>query len=281
MLKLENITLGYGKRTVLSGINLEVAPGELLGIIGPNGSGKSTLIKGICHLLTPNTGSVFIDGRDAASIGRSELARLIAVVPQPAILPEAFTGFEIVLMGRTPHLGLLRYESRSDFDIAWQAMDITKTQPFAERRVGELSSGERQRLTIARALTQGPRLILLDEPTAHLDINYQIEMLDLVKYLCKKQNLATVAALHDLNLAAQYCDRLIMLNGGRIHAEGSPKEVITTQHIKAVYGAEVCVYPHPFNGLPATLIIPSDGRSPPLETGRAMVGRQKADGAKG
>jgi iron complex transport system ATP-binding protein len=260
MLKLENITLGYGKRRVLSDINLEVAPGELLGIIGPNGSGKSTLIKGICQVLTPRSGRVFIDGRDAATIGRRELARLIAVVPQIATLPETFTGFEIVLMGRTPHLGLLRYESRSDFDIAWQAMEITKTQPFAERRVGELSGGERQRLTIARALTQDPKLILLDEPTAHLDINYQIEMLDLVKDLCKKQNLATVAALHDLNLAAQYCDRLIMLSGGRIHAHGPSKEVITTQHIKAVYGAEVCVYPHPVNALPTTLIIPRDGR---------------------
>ncbi|MCL0078654.1 ABC transporter ATP-binding protein [Dehalococcoidia bacterium] len=267
MLKLENVTLGYGKHTVLSDINLEVAPGELLGIIGPNGSGKSTLIKGICHLLTPKTGRVFIDGRDAASMGRSELASLVAVVPQTTTLPEAFTGFEIVLMGRTPHLGLLRYESRSDFDIAWQAMEITKTQPFAERRVGELSSGERQRLTIARALTQEPKLILLDEPTAHLDINYQIEMLDLVKDLCQEQNLATVAALHDLNLAAQYCDRLIMLNGGGIHAEGSPKQVITAQHIKAVYGAEVCVYPHPFNALPATLIIPGDGRSPSFKKG--------------
>ncbi|MCL0069407.1 ABC transporter ATP-binding protein [Dehalococcoidia bacterium] len=267
MLKLENVTLGYDRRTVLSDINLEVAPGELLGIIGPNGSGKSTLIKGICHLLTPKNGRVFIDGRDAASMGRSELASLVAVVPQTTTLPEAFTGFEIVLMGRTPHLGLLRYESRSDFDIAWQAMEITKTQPFAERRVGELSSGERQRLTIARALTQEPKLILLDEPTAHLDINYQIETLDLVKGLCLEHDLATVAALHDLNLAAQYCDRLIMLNGGGIHAEGSPKEVITAQHIKAVYGAEVCVYPHPFNALPATLIIPGDGRSPSFKKG--------------
>lgn len=260
MLKLENISLGYGKRRVLSGINLEVARGELVGIIGPNGSGKSTLIKGICHLLTPNTGTVFIDGRDAAGMSRNDLACLIAVVPQVATLPEAFTGFEIVLMGRTPHLGLLRYESRGDFELAWQAMEITNTQLFAERRMGELSSGERQRLTIARALTQAPKLILLDEPTAHLDINYQIEMLDLVKDLCKEQNLATVAVLHDLNLAAQYCDRLIMINQGRIHAHGRPKEVITAQHIREVYGAEVCVYPHPVNALPATLIIPRDGR---------------------
>ncbi|MCL0080515.1 ABC transporter ATP-binding protein, partial [Dehalococcoidia bacterium] len=251
MLQTQNITLGYGKHTVLSDISLSVARGEMLGIVGPNGSGKSTLIKGICHLLTPKTGRVFIDGRDAASMGRSELASLVAVVPQTTTLPEAFTGFEIVLMGRTPHLGMLRYESQRDFDIAWRAMEITKTQPFAERRIGELSGGERQRLTIARALTQEPKLILLDEPTAHLDINYQIETLDLVKGLCLEHDLAAIAALHDLNLAAQYCDRLIMLNGGGIHAEGSPKQVITAQHIKAVYGAEVCVYPHPFNALPA------------------------------
>ena len=145
-------------------------------------------------------------------------------------------------------------------------MEITKTQPCTERRVGELSGGERQRLTIARALAQEPKLILLDEPTAHLDINYQIKTLDFVKELCLEQNLAAVAALHDLNLAAQYCDRLVMLNGGLIYAEGSPKEVITAQHIKEVYGAEVCVYPHPLNDLPATLIIPGDGKNASRQT---------------
>ena len=265
MLQTQNITLGYGKHTVLSDISLSVARGEMLGIVGPNGSGKSTLIKGMCRLLNPRRGYVFIDGRDIAHIKRGDLASLVAVVPQAATLPAAFTGFEIVLMGRTPHLGMLRYESQSDFDIAWRAMGTTKTQPFAERRVGELSGGESQRLTIARALTQQPKLILLDEPTAHLDINYQVETLDLIKELCRKQNLAAVAALHDLNLAAQYCDRLIMLNGGGIHAEGSPMEVITSEHIKAVYGAEVCVYPHPLNGLPATLIIPGNGRNPSFQ----------------
>ena len=261
MLQVENITLGYGKHTVLSDINLSVARGEMLGIIGPNGSGKSTLIKGICRLLTPKSGCVLIEGQDIAHISRGELACLIAVVPQTPTLPETFTAFEIVLMGRTPHLGLLRYEGQRDFDIAWRAMETTKTQVFAERRVGELSGGERQRLTIARALAQEPKLILLDEPTAQLDINYQIKTLDFIKELCLEQNLAAVAALHDLNLAAQYCDRLVMLNEGRIYAGGSPKEVITAQHIKEVYGAEVCVYPHPLNDLPATLIIPGDGKN--------------------
>lgn len=144
--------------------------------------------------------------------------------------------------------------------IAWQAMRATKTQFFAERRVGELSGGERQGVVIARALTQQPKVLLLDEPTAQLDINHQVEILDLVKNLCLEQNLTVIAALHDLNLAAQYCDWLVMLDGGQIYTKGIPQEVLTVQNIKEVYGAEVCVYPHPVNKLPATLIMAGEGK---------------------
>ncbi|NQT74600.1 MAG: ABC transporter ATP-binding protein [Chloroflexi bacterium] len=259
MLKLENISLGYGKQTILTDINLSVERGEMLGVIGPNGSGKSTLIRGICRLLVPRNGRVFVDGKDVAGISRSELARIVAVVPQTPNLPDTFTAFEIVLMGRTPHLGRFRFEGNRDFDIAWKAMEITNTQSFAERTMGQLSGGQKQLLTIARALAQEPKLILLDEPTAHLDINYQVETLDFVKGLCFKQNIAAVAVLHDLNLAAQYCDRLVLLSGGKIHAEGSSQEVITEQYIKEVYGANVCVYPHPVNSLPTTVILPGEG----------------------
>lgn len=264
-LALQDIALAYGDKVVLSHIDLRMTPGEMLGIVGPNGSGKSTLIKGVCRLITPNSGRILIDGRDIATINRSELARLVAVVPQNPLLPEAFTAFEMVLMGRTPHLGLFRYEGQRDLAIAWQAMEVTRTHSLADRRISELSGGERQRLIIARALAQEPELVLLDEPTAHLDINYQIETLDFVKELCRQRGLTVIAALHDLNLAAQYCDRLAMLNGGRIYAEGSPRVVITTQNIKEVYGAEVCVYPHPVNGLPATLIVPSNGKNEEVE----------------
>ncbi len=258
MLKLENISLGYGKQNILTDINLSANRGEMLGVIGPNGSGKSTMIKGICRLLTPQTGRVLIDEQDVSQISRIELARLIAVVPQTPNLPDTFTAFEIVLMGRTPHLGRFRFEGRTDFEIAWKAMETTNTQVIAERRMDEISGGQKQLLTIARALAQEPKLILLDEPTAHLDINYQTETLDFVRGLCINQDLAAIAVLHDLNLAAQYCDRLALLSNGRIHAEGPPHDVITEKNIKEVYGANVCIYPHPINNLPTTVIRPAE-----------------------
>jgi iron complex transport system ATP-binding protein len=236
-------------------------PGELMGIVGPNGSGKSTLIKAMSRLLTPKSGNIFVDEQDITHFSREELARLVAVVPQAPVLPEAFLSFEVVLMGRTPHLGLFHYEGQKDMEIAWEAMAATQTQHLAERRIGELSGGERQRLTIARALTQEPKIILLDEPTSHLDINYQIETLNLVEDLCKSKNLIAIAALHDLNLAAQYCDRLIMIDSGKIYAEGSPEKVITSQNVRDVYGVDVCIRPHPLNNLPTVLITASNGRS--------------------
>jgi len=260
MIELKDVSLGYDHRAILSNINLKAVPGEVLGLIGPNGSGKSTLIKGITRLISIFSGHILVDGRDIKNIRREELARLIAVVPQNPVLPEAFTAFEVVLMGRTPHLGFLRYEGERDMAIAWQAMKATKTQFFADHRVGELSGGERQGVVIARALTQQPKVLLLDEPTAHLDINHQVQILDLVKNLCLEQNLTVIVALHDLNLAAQYCDWLVMLDGGQIYTKGIPQEVLTVQNIKEVYGAKVCVYPHPVNKLPATLIMAGEGK---------------------
>ncbi len=254
MIELKDVSLGYNHRAVLNNINLKVVPGKVLGLIGPNASGKSTLIKGITRVISVFSGYISIDGRNIKNIKREELARLIAVVPQNPILPEAFTAFEVVLMGRTPHLGFLRYEGEKDIAIAWRAMRATKTQFFADHRVGELSGGERQRLIIARTLTQQPRVLLLDEPTANLDIKHQVELLDLVKSLCLEQGLTVIAALHDLNLAAQYCDWLVMLNEGQIYTEGTPRDVLTVENIKKVYGAEVCVYPHPINKLPTTFI---------------------------
>jgi len=260
MIELKNVSLGYGSKVVVNEVNLRAMPGEILGLIGPNGSGKSTLIKGIARLVNIFSGHILIDGRDIRNIKREEMACLIATVPQNPVLPEAFTAFEMVLMGRTPHLGFLRFEGEKDIAIAWQAMGATKTQFCAERRIGELSGGERQKLIIARALTQQPRVLLLDEPTANLDINHQAEILDLVKSLCLEQSLTVIAALHDLNLAAQYCDWLVMLNGGQIHAEGTPQDVLSAENIRKAYGAEVCVYPHPINKLPTILTTADEGR---------------------
>jgi iron complex transport system ATP-binding protein len=254
-LRLDKVSLGYGKQNVLRNINFDAIPGEMLGIIGPNGSGKSTLIRGITRIIQPSCGDIFLDGSNISSINRQRLAQLVAVVPQNPTLPEPFTAFEIVLMGRNPHLGLLRYEGKKDLAIVKGAMGATQTLAFAERRVGELSGGERQRLTIARALAQEPKIMLMDEPTANLDINYQIETLALTRQLCRKLKLIVVVTLHDLNLASQFCDRLVVLSKGTIYCQGSPQAVINAQTIKDVYGAKVYVYPHPVNKLPATLIV--------------------------
>ncbi len=262
MIELHNVTLSYDHRIVLHDVNMKAKPGQILGLVGPNGSGKSTLIRGMARVIDVFSGHISIDGRDIRTIKRDKLARLVATVPQDPALPAVFTAFEVVLMGRTPHLGLLRYEGGNDLAIAWQAMAATHTDSFAERRVNELSGGERQRLVIARALTQQPKAMLLDEPTANLDINHQVEILNLVKSLCAEQNLTITIALHDLNLAAQYCDWMVMLNGGKVYAEGTPLDILTARNIKKVYGAEVCVYPHPINKLPTTLITAGGNHEP-------------------
>ncbi|HAS05068.1 MAG TPA: ABC transporter ATP-binding protein [Dehalococcoidia bacterium] len=260
-LSLKNVTLGYGETIVLSGIDMDIFSGEVLGIVGPNGCGKSTLIKGITRVVPLKGGDILLNEKSITGIPQNDIARTVAVVPQSTALPEAFTAFEIVLMGRTPHMKFLEYEGQKDVDIVVKAMKMTDTIHLAERRAGELSGGERQRLTIARALAQKPQIILLDEPTSHLDINYQIETLELISELCKEEGLAVLAALHDLNLAAQYCDRIIMLNKGRIFNEGTPCEVVTAVNVKEVYGADVCISSHPINRLPVTLVTGSRGHN--------------------
>ena len=260
MIKIEvqDVSLGYAHKKVLNDITFQVIPGEMMGLIGPNGCGKSTIIRALTRIISPYRGRILLDGKDIVSISRQELARLLGVVPQMPLLPSAFTAFEIVLMGRNPHLGLFQYEGLKDLAIAWQAMDSTMTQHLARQMIGELSGGEIQSLLIARVLTQETKAILLDEPTANLDIERQLEMLNLIKNLCHEKNLAVLVVLHDLNLAAQYCDRLALLSTGMVHAEGSPGEVITPRNIREVYQVDNCVYPHPANGLPAVLLNPDN-----------------------
>jgi iron complex transport system ATP-binding protein len=222
--------------------------------VGPNGSGKSTIIKALSRVLRPAGGRVTVNGRSLGEIPRMELARLIGVVPQIPLLPSTFTAFEAVLMGRNPHLGFFRYESEKDMAISLGAMQATRTGHLASRRIGELSGGEIQSVVIARVLAQETQAILLDEPTANLDIGRQIETLDLMRILCGR-GITVAVALHDLNLAAQYCDKLILLSGGRIAAEGTPGEVITAENIRAVYGAGSAVYC--IDGIPAVLPRPA------------------------
>ena len=259
-IEMQHVRLGYGRETIVKDITLQVRPGEMVGLIGPNGCGKSTIIRAISRVISPRSGKILLDGKDVSHIPRPDLARLLGVVPQMPLLPSAFTAFEIVLMGRNPHLGLFQYEGPEELAITWQAMARTATQPLARRRVSELSGGEIQCLLIARVLAQETKAILMDEPTANLDIGRQVEILDLIKNLCAENNLTVLAALHDLNLASQYCDRLVLINNGQIHAEGTPREVITSQNIKTVYGAEDCVYAHPVSGLPVVLLNAGNGQ---------------------
>lgn len=253
-IRVQDISLGYGHKAALERLNFQVKAGEMVGLIGPNGCGKSTVIRALSRVISPLSGRIAFDGQNLVSLSRKELARRLAVVPQLPLLPSAFTAFEIVLMGRNPHLGLFQYEGPEEMALVWTAMRKTGTQALAARRVGELSGGEIQSLLIARALAQQTPAILLDEPTANLDIGRQVEVLELIRGLCRTDNLAVLAALHDLNLAAQYCDRLLLLNDGHLFAEGTPSQVITADNIAAVYGAESCVYTHPANGLPCVLL---------------------------
>ena len=257
---LVNASFKYGRQLILHDINLQTSAGEFLGIIGPNGCGKSTLLKGMSGLLRPYQGRVILNGLNLAENNHGYTARNIAMVPQNVALPPLFTVMDIVLMGRTPHLRLLQYEGKLDISIAIDAMEATRTLQLADKRIDELSGGEKQRVLIARALAQQAGTLLLDEPTANLDINYQAEILNFVRQLCREKGFSVVTALHDINLASQYCDRIIMLKDGRIWRQGNPWEVLDAAAIRDIYGVDVSVYPHPVNSLPTALVTPRDTR---------------------
>ncbi|MDO9536809.1 MAG: ABC transporter ATP-binding protein [Thermoplasmata archaeon] len=238
-LEINGIDFHYDSVKALEEITFEVNEGEVLGIIGPNGSGKSTLLRCINRVLEPKIGSVLIDGENISGLDRREIARNIGVVPQSSTIHFPFTVFDIVLMGRTPHLGRLDRETSKDLEIAKNAMTITNTLHLTDRPIDEVSGGERQRVIIARALAQEPKILLLDEPTLHLDINHQLEIIELIKRLARKNRLIAVLVSHDLNLANRYSDRLILLRSGRIFSIGKPEDVVTKENIREVYNIEV------------------------------------------
>jgi iron complex transport system ATP-binding protein len=259
VLEIRDLTVAYGEIVALRQVNLSLGAGELLGVVGPNGSGKSTLIRAITRLVRPLGGDIRLDGKEAGRLSQRELARWAAVVPQSPYLPDAFSVLEVAMMGRTPHLGLLQSEGRADLTVVRRALEQTDTWHLASRRMGELSGGERQRVVVARALAQETPLLLLDEPTAHLDMGHQAAVLDLVRQLCRREGKGVLAAIHDLSLAGQYCDRLVMLNEGRIIGEGEPREVLAPQLLTSIYGTRVSVFPHPLTGRP--VVTPMSGDS--------------------
>lgn len=255
VIEARDVKFKYKSNWVLNDIAFQTLEGEFLGIIGPNGSGKTTLIKIIDGLLAPDEGVVSFRGKNIRHFRRNDIAKVIAMVPQDIPLGFPFTVQEVVMMGRSPHLGRLRFEGASDFEIVRTAMETTDILPFASRSINELSGGERQRVLIARALAQQPQVILLDESTAFLDIKHQVAFFDLMKTLNKNEKLTVIAVTHDMNLASLYCDRIMLLDGGRVHTIGTPDEVLTQSHIREVYDTDVLVDLNPMTGSPRVTLL--------------------------
>jgi len=254
-LAIENLTLGYGDRTVIEGLDLVVPAGRVTAIVGANACGKSTLLRSMSRLLAPRAGHVLLDGKDVHRMPAKQLARTLGLLPQSPIAPEGITVSDLVGRGRHPHQGILSRWSAADDVAVADALDATETAALADRSVDELSGGQRQRVWIAMALAQQTDLLLLDEPTTFLDVSHQIEVLDLLTDLNRSRGTTIVMVLHDLNLAARYSDHLIALASGRIHASGHPADVLTESTVREVFGLDSRVIVDPTSGKPLMLPI--------------------------
>ncbi|HOX38958.1 MAG TPA: ABC transporter ATP-binding protein [Candidatus Brocadiia bacterium] len=263
--ELINVSAGYGDKTVLREVSLSLEAGDFLGVIGPNGCGKTTLLRTMTGVIRPSAGRVTIWGKDVLAISRVEIARRVALVSQDISLGLPFSAFEVVMMGRTPHLYRLGRETSEDAAIVEDAMRRAEVASLADRPVNELSGGERQRVFIAMALAQKPELMLLDEPTNHLDVGHQLSVLDLFLKLNKENGLTVAAVLHDLNLALEYCKRIALMKDGIILAEGAPEQVITEKLILEAYDAKVNVGRNPVSGKPMVIL------SSALQSGPAVI----------
>ncbi|OGQ95718.1 MAG: ABC transporter [Deltaproteobacteria bacterium RIFOXYD12_FULL_57_12] len=254
---LENVTLAYGRRTVVRDLSLQVGTGDFFVIIGPNGAGKTSLVKLLAGLERPAAGLITLGGRPLTDYRRWELSRLVAVVPQETALDFPFTVAETVLMGRAPHLGLLGMEQPADYRIAEQAMRFTEVDHLADRRLDQLSGGERQRVVIARALCQQPRVILLDEPTAALDPAHQMKVMDLMERFRHEQGVTVIMVSHDLNLAAMYGDRLLLMRDGAVVCAGLPSAVLTYELLEQAYGCVMLVEENTLGRVPRVTPVPA------------------------
>ncbi|GAA2892866.1 ABC transporter ATP-binding protein [Streptosporangium fragile] len=254
-LAAEGLTLGYGDRVVVESLDLVVPPGEITVIVGANACGKSTLLRSLSRLLTPREGRVVLDGKEVHRMPAKKLARTLGLLPQSPVAPEGITVLDLVGRGRHPHQGLFsRWNDKDDAAVA-AALEATQTTDLADRAVDELSGGQRQRVWIAMALAQQTDLLLLDEPTTFLDVSHQIEVLDLLTDLNRTRGTTIVMVLHDLNLAARYADHLIALADGRLHASGTPAEVLTEDSVRTVFGLDSRIVEDPVSGRPLMLPI--------------------------
>jgi iron complex transport system ATP-binding protein len=235
---IKGLSFGYNGSKILDDLDLCVERSEILGLVGPNGSGKTTLLKCIDRILKPE-GSILLDGREAAAMSRQDLARLIGYVPQSSSTPLATSVFDSILMGRRPHIGW-RVAER-DLDKVAEIIDLLDLGQFAMKDFSELSGGQKQKVLIARALAQEPEVLLLDEPTSSLDMKHQLEVMETISFLVKDKNISAVMAIHDLNLAARFSDKLAMLKGGKIIAAGPPLALLSAESIRTVYGVEALV----------------------------------------
>lgn len=258
LIEICGVSFRYNSHPVLAGLAFTVPAGSFLGIIGPNGSGKTTLAKSMGRLLRPTRGVVTLDGTDLAALPPVDLARRLGMVLQENDANLDFTVAEMVMLGRLPHVVRFRPETARDRLAVAAALTHTGLTDLAGRPVRLLSGGEKQRAFIARALAQEPEVLVLDEPTSHLDIASQVEIMDLLARLNREQGLTVVVVIHDLNLASLYCRRLLLLEGGRIRALGTADEVITPEHLTAVYGRPVLVRSHPATGRPQVFLLPAE-----------------------
>lgn len=254
-LSAEALVLSYGDRPVIEHLDLVVPAGKVTAVVGANACGKSTLLKALARVVKPRSGQVVLDGRLVHEMPTKKLARIVGLLPQTPLAPEGITVADLVGRGRHPHQGVLsRWSAADDIAVA-DALDATGTAALADRPVDELSGGQRQRVWIAMALAQQTDLLLLDEPTTFLDVSHQVEVLDLLIELNQRAGITIVMVLHDLNLAARYCDQLVMLADGDIHASGSPQEVLTEANVEKVFGLRNRVIEDPISGTPLMLPI--------------------------
>ncbi|MGB3340915.1 MAG: heme ABC transporter ATP-binding protein [bacterium] len=255
IIEIRNACFSYNTKEVLQDISFSLEQGEFLGIIGPNGAGKSTILRLICGILKPAKGSIMIFGETIERIERKQLAKKIAFVPQETHFALNFSVEDIVMMGRYPYLRVFQRENKIDYEARDHALEYANVQPFGKRMINSLSSGERQRVVLARALAQEPTILILDEPTSHLDLHHQYAIMELLKKF-NKEGMSIIVVNHDLNLASLYCERLILMHQGKVFKQGNPGELINERTLKEVYQIDVKVIKHPYKDVPHILLKP-------------------------